>query len=759
MQTGHTVTLPSSPVITMVATCKDWSNWYRDPTGTYWGIPRSISDEDWDYFTDGGSVECSTCKLNFASCFVEDLLGKELPLQGEVYCSPACAKFKVNAEFNFQGTRMVLEDATCGLELGTLYEAVAKVYDVDPSVLHIEGTDGPLDTIGTLMGSKPMINTDWTVQLRPREILSREGTIQEEEEEDEDEEVVILSPPKKSVPLPRPPPVVAGVRFDILSTCNLDEFPPAWVAETMSCGNPKELAHPDIPGELWLCSITRYTALQWFNAFKDLAHAWYNCGITDVCFRGEVFRDRAVLLIDNQIKFLPFVGPTKHFKDTINTIPFLQWLLRRILGGNNIKYVEQQDASATEWATALKTLRLTNDPTHFCHLLTRLAKDRPQVAPVPVVRQPDAPLSYLTAICGVSRFSIAPPAAKAFNLMHINHKNVLDVVPAFQHVVEYYYHNSDMDYSLINCKAKHIFIGEHGTIFLEPGCGNLVPDTTRKEEFVYFLFRFINRIASKMPDCPEDLMQLCNAFGPGKDRATTFLPLIHLEDLATARRNLLQTIGQLMPPMPGDLVQLFADHGLFGETGGPESLTMEVDIALADRTAIMEINHYLTHEYQAPDPHDMDAEEVDILAEDKEPVEVEEPPFEMPEPEGPDAWLPYVETKKERVGPKTHEELVTLADQTKRKQDEALEACYDELRRMSGKVVDKDFVPIVTSDGKPVNHGYSLDPDTIMQEVREQQQEDDDDSSSYSDEDDDNSKRCYREGQEEQVTTPKKRKM
>lgn len=63
----------------------------------------------------------------------------------------------------------------------------------------------------------------------------------------------------------------------------------------------------------------------------------------------------------------------------------------------------------------------------------------------------------------------------------------------------------------------------------------------------------------------------------------------------------------------------------------------------------------------------------------------------------------YLDTAKElRKKPKKHrelsyDELVALADQTKKNMDEALQELKDELRRMAGRVVPTDYDPPTTT--------------------------------------------------------------
>lgn len=72
--------------------------------------------------------------------------------------------------------------------------------------------------------------------------------------------------------------------------------------------------------------------------------------------------------------------------------------------------------------------------------------------------------------------------------------------------------------------------------------------------------------------------------------------------------------------------------------------------------------------------------------------------------------------------PKNHDELVALADETKRKTDEALQELKNELRRMAGKVVESDHAGgPAGEDGQAVVSAasqYSLNDDTIREQLQ-----------------------------------------
>ncbi len=99
----------------------------------------------------------------------------------------------------------------------------------------------------------------------------------------------------------------------------------------------------------------------------------------------------------------------------------------------------------------------------------------------------------------------------------------------------------------------------------------------------------------------------------------------------------------------------------------------EVDIELISYAAIKEIHEYVG---SLPDP-----------AEPKGPAE-------PAEPKGPAEH----KSKRSREGPKTHEELKELAKKTKLGTVNALGVLTDELKRMSGKVVDTDH-PVMKDYG------------------------------------------------------------
>ncbi len=102
----------------------------------------------------------------------------------------------------------------------------------------------------------------------------------------------------------------------------------------------------------------------------------------------------------------------------------------------------------------------------------------------------------------------------------------------------------------------------------------------------------------------------------------------------------------------------------------------EVDIELISYAAIKEIHEYVG---SLPEP-----------AEPKGPAE----PAEPAEPKGPAEH----KSKRSREGPKTHEELKELAKKTKLGTVNALGVLTDELKRMSGKVVDTDH-PVMKDYG------------------------------------------------------------
>ena len=204
-------------------------------------------------------------------------------------------------------------------------------------------------------------------------------------------------------------------------------------------------------------------------------------------------------------------------------------------------------------------------------------------------------------------------------------------------------------------------------------------------------------------------------------------------------------IGELPPDCLANVVQIVAE-GNHIKGGDQEGAELELDVNEMSTATLRKLQAFV-NQYRrsvglevAPEPPNDD----DVfLAEDDvfttggaggggaDGAKSSAPDTPKPKkPRQPKPRKEVVERLPKATGPKTHDELKALAVQTKENTTAALQELKDELKRMAGKVVDKDHAQADGSALAMAANEYSLDPTVLAQQLAGQDGDSDDSISS-----------------------------